>query len=82
MRDLCLVLETKMRAPGGSQTPPPRGLGLLPHITAAHDLAELRAKIKIKKKSESGRNRPKTYDFLKKVAVRTLPRDPPGQGEN
>ncbi len=41
-------------------------------------LAELKAKIKIKNLLESGRDRPKTYDFLRKMAVRTLPRDPPG----
>ncbi len=41
-------------------------------------LAVLKAKIKIKNVSESGRNRPKTYDFLRKMPGRTLPRDPPG----
>ena len=45
-------------------------------------LAVLKAKMKITIFSESGRNRPKTYDSLRKMAVRTLPRDPPGQGEN
>ncbi len=30
--------------------------------------------------THSGRNRPKTYDFLRNISVRTLPRDPPGEG--
>jgi hypothetical protein len=42
--------------------------------------AVLKAKTKIKNVSESGRNRPKHYDFLREMAVRTLPRDPPGEG--
>ncbi len=29
---------------------------------------------------DSGRELPKTYDFLRKMAVRTLLRDPPGEG--
>ncbi len=29
---------------------------------------------------DSGRKRPKTYDFLRKMAIRTLPRHPPGEG--
>ncbi len=48
-----------------------------------NDLAVLKAKIQIKNKivpPGCGRNRPKTSDFLKKMAVRTLPRDPPGEG--
>ena len=44
------------------------------------NLGVLRAKIKIKNCPDSGRNQPKTYDFLKEMAVRTLPRDPPGEG--
>ncbi len=41
-----------------------------------HNLAVLRAKIKMR----NPRNRPTTYDVLKKMAVRTLPRDSPGEG--
>ncbi len=60
----------------------------MPGRSAAHDriglallknLAVLKAKRKI---TDSGRNRLKTYDLLRKMAVRTLPRDPPGQGQN
>ncbi len=46
-------------------------------------LAALRAKIKLNidfSPPDPGRNRPKTPDFIRKVAVRTLPRDPPGEG--
>ncbi len=43
-----------------------------------HNLAVLKAKIKINNLSESGRNRPKTYDSLRKMAVPTLPREDDG----
>ena len=43
-------------------------------------LAVLKANAKIKKSPDSGRNRPETYDLPRKMAVRTLPRDPPGEG--
>ncbi len=30
--------------------------------------------------SDPGRNRPKTSDSIRKMTIRTLPRDPPGEG--
>ena len=47
------------------------------------NLAVLKAKIEIKDiiiPPDPVRNRPKTIDFLRKVTVRTLPQNPPGEG--
>ncbi len=46
-------------------------------------LAVLRDKVKVEKNDyppDPGRNRPHSRDFLRKLTVRTLPRDPPGGG--
>ncbi len=40
-----------------------------------------KSKIKIQYPPDPGRDRPKTYDILKDMTVRTLPRDSPGGGE-
>ncbi len=52
------------------------------HEKLGHDLAEGRAKIKIINRLpplDPGRNRPNKHHLLRKMAVRKLPRDPPGE---
>ena len=49
-------------------------------LAGATNPAVLKAKVKTSNFEDSGRNLPKTYDSLRKMAIRTLPRDPPGQG--
>ncbi len=52
-------------------------------IVSKQNLAELKAKIKIQKLNcpqDSSRNRAQTSDSPRAMAVRTFPRDPPGEG--
>ena len=55
-----------------------------PYGLPSRRLAALKARIKLKNilgpPPDPGRIRPKTTDPLRKVTVRTLPRDPPGEG--
>ena len=48
---------------------------------AINCLAVLKAKIKIKNHRILAGITPKTYDFLRKMSVLTLPRDPPGEDQ-